>query len=90
LERDATPVRRPGLVDVPVDGETIVVHEESARLHHLDSVASSVWRQLDGSRTVGEVTASLAEAFDAPPAQIEADVRDLIGRLVENGLLELR
>ncbi len=90
MELDVTPVRRPGLVDVPVDGETIVVDEESARLHHLDAVASAVWQQLDGTRTVGEVTAALVAAFDAPSDQIEADVRDLVGSLVENGLLNLR
>jgi hypothetical protein len=85
---DYCPVRRPGLVDVPVGGETIVVDEPAARLHHLDAAASSVWARLDGTVSLREIIAALASAHGAPTHQVESDVRALSRHLAELELLE--
>ena len=52
----------------------------------LDQVSHEILRRVDGSASEGEIVASLARAFDAPEATIQADVRtflkDLRGQLL--------
>ena len=85
---DYCPVRRPGLVDVPVAGETIVIDEPAARLHYLDAAATSVWARMDGTVSLREISAALATTYGAPTHQVESDVRALASHLADLELLE--
>jgi len=53
-----------------------------------DETAVEVLRLVDGSRSVAEIAAALAEAFDAPVEEIRADVAELVADLARHGYLE--
>ena len=66
-------------------------------LSHLDlppyvfeGTAAQVWACLDGDRTEDEIVADLAEAYDAPVAVVEPDVRAFVERLRGLGLIVAR
>lgn len=54
----------------------------------LSEVGARIWDLCDGSRTFDEVTAALAEEYDAPSDVIETDARILVGELAAEGLVE--
>lgn len=85
---DSSPPPKPGLVAVPVDGETVVYDPDSDVLHRLDPPATAVWSRLDGQATVHAVASRIAAAFGAPEEAVRADVADLTGTLWDKGLLE--
>jgi hypothetical protein len=63
----------------PVDLENIFV---------LNPMADYIWQRLDGERTVAEVLAAIVDDFSVEPEQAQADLTDLIGQLLGNGLIE--
>ena len=81
------PAQRPGLVVRIVDGEAVVLDRSSEQVHRLNSTATCVWTHCDGSRTVEDVAAIVAETFAADPAQVLADTRTVVDQLSGLGLL---
>lgn len=59
------------------------------RLFQPDEVAVEVLKLIDGQRSLGQITDTLAEQFHAPRAVIAADVATLLLHLSERGALRL-
>ncbi len=73
--------------------ETLLVplFSESSQINSiytLNESASLAWALLDGSRTLAQVSAAVAEAYQAAQPAVEADVRALIDQLLEMGFVE--
>jgi hypothetical protein len=81
------PRQRDGLVQVAVDGETIVYEETTQTLHRLDQRGSLVWGCLDGIGTVEEISRDIAEVFGIDESTVRQDVDALLDRLHEASLL---
>lgn len=57
--------------------------------YELDSdISEEIWENLDGLLTVEEIVQKLASKYDVEEEQLEMDVKDFIGQLLENGLAE--
>ena len=73
---------------VELDGEAVVYDERSGELHHLNTTATLVFDLCDGTASVKELSADLAEAFQVPPDEVERQVRALLRRFRKAGLLD--
>lgn len=58
------------------------------RTFELDAVAAAVLALVDGTRSVGEIAATLALDYAADPAAIEADIRVMLGDLAAKRVVE--
>jgi hypothetical protein len=89
-EIDGAFVARPrtSVAAVEVDGEVVLFEEESHDLHVLNPTASVLWQCFDGEVTIDELIADLADAYQADPAEIRADVFDAVRNFGGQGLLE--
>ena len=82
----------PGLVTRRIAGETIVV-PVSARVGDLDSIytfneaGARVWALLERPISAQAIASALADEYDAPAAQIAADVAELLDGLQSRGLV---
>lgn len=56
-------------------------------LYTLNDTGRAIWDLLDGRRTLAEVSADLEHEFDAPSAQLEADVLGFASEMVRFGIL---
>jgi hypothetical protein len=81
------PARRPGLVAVEVDGETVVYDPVADLLHHLEASASAVWSRLDGADPLDALAVRLAADYGAGPDTVRRDVIRLARVLWDLGLL---
>lgn len=76
-----------------IEGEVIIVPLTSGigdaddELYTLNETGQAIWRNLDGRRTLREVSALLAGEFDMPLADIENDVLGFARELVRRGIL---
>uniref|UniRef100_UPI004055E593 PqqD family protein n=1 Tax=Candidatus Electronema sp. TaxID=2698783 RepID=UPI004055E593 len=68
---------------VPISGDLASMDN----LYTLNETGAFIWQMLDGSRSVAEIAALMAERYDAPAAEIEADVQETVGSLLEAKLL---
>ncbi len=72
---------------VEVDGEFVLYDDVLGVLHRLNPTASALWQCLDGSGTLEEIAADMADIYAADPAQVLADVVGTARRFDEAGLL---
>ncbi|MBM3660657.1 MAG: PqqD family protein [Actinobacteria bacterium] len=71
-----------------LDGECVILDEAGNRLHHLNATATVAWTCFDGTGTLAEIAADLAEEFDADAATAAADLLTLARDLGAAGLLD--
>lgn len=72
---------------VSLDGETVVWDGTTGDVHYLNPTASIVFELCDGTGTVPELAADIAEAFGMPVEQVHADVLAIVTQYREAGLL---
>lgn len=77
----------PGLVVEDVHGERVVVGGPG-RVMVLNASAALVFELLDGESTLGELATDIADALEADPEQVGADVVEFGRQLAWAGLLE--
>ncbi len=73
------------LHDDKVRGIRVLLAPE--RAVQLDAVGDAILSELDGQRDLGTVITRLATRYDAPRAQIAADLRDYLGGLIERRMI---
>ena len=82
------PKARDELTIVHLDGESVVYDGSSGDLHHLNTSATAVLDLCDGTSTIAELAADLANVFGVPSERVEPDVRSLLRQLRRADLLE--
>jgi len=76
-----------------IEGELIIVPltagigDMEDALFTLNETGRAIWDRLDGQLSLRQIAAGLAEAYEAPPAEIEQDVIGLVGELVSRRML---
>lgn len=82
------PKPRGDLTFQEIDGESVVYDEASGQVHHLNNTATIVFTLLDGSASIGEIAADIAEAAELPLNEIQFQVHRLVEEFHTAGLLE--
>ncbi len=72
-----------------IEGETILLVLQEEKLLGLNRVAGRIWQLADGTRTTGEIAASIANDFDGPRERILKDTLSFVQSLAARGLLEV-
>ncbi|MEO8424607.1 MAG: PqqD family protein [Actinomycetota bacterium] len=81
------PRARDDLTVVELDGEAVIYDEETTELHRLNPTATIVFGLCDGTSTMRQMSADLAEAFGVPIEEVEPQVRTLVRELRKAQLL---
>lgn len=84
---DGRPARGERIISRRADQTLILLDPDSGEYFTLDDVGGRIWELCDGSRSVDEIAAALAEEYDAPPEQIRADVAELLSDLRDSRLV---
>jgi hypothetical protein len=82
------PKVRGDLAIVELDGEAVIYDETDNSLHHLNPTATIVLSMCDGTSTIKDFSAEIADAFSMPADQIEQQVRSLLRDFRKQKLLE--
>lgn len=69
--------------------ETVIVNLETGAYYGLNPTAMRMLGALDRSPTVGEAIRRLAREYGIPDPQVERDVTELCGRLLQRNLIEV-
>jgi len=71
-----------------IEDETVVITDDGLSVHVLNKTATHVWELCDGTCGPDEITASLCDRFDVSFEEANADVKDIIAKLEQMGLLK--
>jgi len=76
-----------------IEGELIIVPlaagigDTDDELYTMNETGKALWARLDGKNTLREIARGLAEEYDAPPGEIEEDVRGLMTELMRRKMV---
>jgi len=73
-----------------MDRECVLLNLENERYFGLDETGTRMWQFLIGAPNVGAALLQLQDEYDAQAEVLQSNLTELLGRLVENGLLSLQ
>lgn len=81
------PRRNAGVLSRRGADTLVLLDTKGGEYFTLDEVGTRIWELCDGSRTVAEVAAAIAEEYDAPAQTIQTDMLELLNELADAGLI---
>lgn len=96
INLDAVCAYSENVVARTIEDEVIIIPliagigDEEDELYTLNETGQAIWQELDGKKTLKEVAAALAETFDGPPGELEADVLGFASELTRRGILVVK
>ena len=87
---DATIVSRsPSILTAEVDGEIVMMSVERACYFGLDDIGSDIWKRIEPPCSFATLVEGLVADYEADRATIMFDVQNLLGHMVEHGIVRL-
>ena len=73
-----------------ISGEAVMLDLKSESYFGLDAVGTRIWRVVEREGHLKKVFSELLSEYDVDPARLEEDLKDLIGRLADAGLVAVK
>jgi Coenzyme PQQ synthesis protein D (PqqD) len=78
-------------VSVELEGEAVILGLSDGVYYGLDPVGATVWALLQaGPHSVAQLRDAVTDEFEVDAPTAEADLIELLGTMLERGLVELR
>lgn len=72
-----------------LDKESVLLNIETERYFGLDETGTRMWQLVTAAPTINTAYEQLRDEYDVQAEQLRMDLSELLGRLVENGLLQV-
>jgi len=94
LSKDEILVRSESVVARVVAGETLIVPIRAkvgdlASIYSFNATGSLIWKLLESPKTVAQLAAAVAQAYEVELAQAERDVTNFVNEMKSVGLVEV-
>ena len=73
-----------------LDGEAVILHLDSGTYFGLNAVGTRIWQLMERDGRLTAVLDDLRTEYDASPGVLERDLLDLVARLVDARLGEVK
>jgi hypothetical protein len=74
-------------ISTTVEGDTVILDTASGRYFSLEGVGSTLWEALQEPRSLSELLSAVVARYDVGAERAERDVRGLLAKLEEAGLV---
>jgi hypothetical protein len=83
---------RKEIVSREIAGETLLIPISGKlanlqRIYSLNPVAECIWKQLDGKKTLQEISESVLSVFEVERTQADGDIQEFVAELLKEGLI---
>lgn len=72
-----------------IEGESVLLNLKSESYFGLDQVGTRMWNLLTASDSIQSAYEALLDEYDVGAERLRQDMRDLIEKLIANGLVEV-
>lgn len=72
-----------------LENESVLLNLETERYYGLDDTGTRMWQLVTAAASIDEAFAELLREFDVEEGQLRVNLSELLGRLVEHGLLQV-
>ncbi|HKP21076.1 MAG TPA: PqqD family protein [Thermoleophilaceae bacterium] len=87
MDVNSRPRRREDVLAQAAGDTVILLTPDSGEYFTLNEVGGRIWELADGSRSVAEIAAALADEYEAPLKEIQVDTLDVLAELAEERLV---
>ena len=87
IDLDAQLRRKERVLAHQIEGKEVLLRLDSGEYYALDEVGCRIWELCDGTRSVGEIIATIGEEYDAPADIIRVDALELLQDLLDERLV---
>ena len=87
LTLSTTLMRKPDLVHTDMDGDTVMMSIERGEYYGIGGVGSHVWEMLEKPVMLADIVKAVCSEYDVDEATCQADMRNFVGKLLENDLV---
>ena len=81
--------RSKGFVTAPVNNELMMLNVEQGAYYSLDPIAAEIWQLLESPLPVQDIVTALQVRYAVALEECQKDVLSFLGKLYENGMIEL-
>ena len=85
---ESRPRRRGDVLSKEAGDTVVLLTPDSGEYFTLNEVGGRIWELADGTRSVSEIAAVLAQEYEAPADEIETDTLEVLGELAGEKLLD--
>ena len=71
-----------------IDDDIVVIKDDGVKVHVLNKTAARIWEMCNGDLGPDEIAANLCERYDVSFERASTDVRNVMAKMVEIGLLK--
>lgn len=89
ISLDTVVAKCDGLLWRNYDGEVLIIREENSDIYMLNSVASHIWKIVDGRSSLEDIVISVCDHFDVDRTTAIRDVVAFVSDLVDKNLLKI-
>jgi len=72
-----------------LDGESVLLNLETEKYFGLDATGTRMWEVVTNAPSIQEAYGLLTDEFEVEPEELRNHLAELLGKLVENGLLQV-
>lgn len=76
-------------VSCELERQAVILNLQSGVYYGLDPVGAVIWKLIEQPRTVASLRDAMLEKFEVDSVQCEEDLFVLLGKLAQEGLIEL-
>jgi hypothetical protein len=81
-------VTTPNVMHQTIDGEVIVIDVRTGMYYNLHGTGAAIWHSIEQGHGIDEIEAELRGRYDASDEEIRGAVRELLGELEREGLVQ--
>jgi hypothetical protein len=81
-------VKTPTVVSENIDGEVVAIHLKRGHYYSMSGTAALIWAWIEAGIPYRMIEHRLAERFESADGSMPASVREFLGALLEEGLVE--
>jgi Coenzyme PQQ synthesis protein D (PqqD) len=72
-----------------LDKESVILNIDTERYFGLDETGTRMWQIATSAQNIESACQQLLDEYDVKPEALRSDLTDLLGKLIENGLLQV-
>lgn len=77
-------------VSCDLAGEAAILNVKSGVYYGLDPVGARIWNLMQEPRAVADIQNAITSEYDVEPERAASDLADLLGKLLAEGLIEVK
>lgn len=71
-----------------MDGEAVIIDLNTGVYYSMDEAGGLIWTLIEAAQSMGDIVNAVTAAYDVAPAQARSDLEQLVGKMMDENLVQ--